>query len=284
MLGKFTRAALLVAAGKLLLGAAPYVVTPYENQVLAGTAIPASGDELVITKGQVFHSKPVGQQTQAQLGDDVQLIVGGENLTLKTGTLLLPAREVTGSAAPALKNADVYCAGLGSDLAQNKRFGGAFGALLVRRVAPANPRMCLVDGDRDGKVEQTFLLETRLEDNYPLHDIAPIPVTLTRDAPLPGESEIRLRFAGQVGLVGNLGFDLEIVESGKPLSFTNGRTVISAGKLPTDVTIMGARFTVLSYDRGTKAARIRWLGGFAPGTYSVEKVRTTTYIPIYIPH
>lgn len=275
---------MLIAGSSLLLGAGSYVVTPYENRVLPGTEVPASGDELVITKGKVFHSKPVGQQAQAALGDDLQLIVDGENLSLKAGTLLRPARQVTGSAGTALKSADVYCAPLASELGKNKRPGGALGALLVGRVVPANPRICLVDGNRDGKVEQAFLLETRLDDERGLHDIPPIPVTITHDVPLPGESEIRLRFAGQVGLVGNLGFDLEVVESSRPLTFSNGRTVISAGRLPTDVTIMGARFTVLSYDREAKTARIRWLEGFAPGAYGVETVRTTTYVPIYIPH
>ena len=83
--------------------------------------------------------------------------------------------------------------------------------------------------------------------------------------------------------MGNLGIDMEVIEEGQRLVYSNGRRFISKSKLPTKVDIFGASFTVLSYDPETKEAKIRWERGFHPAQYNVTTTTTTTYIPIYIP-
>jgi len=274
---------LLLAANVLLVAAKPFVVTPSRNQVLEVPDDHAGGTEVVITQGEIFHRKAVGQALQAVLNNDLRLAVGSEDIALSAGTALSPVRELSGSAAGSLANTQVFCAEISPGSAHDAAPVGGLTALLIGRRIPAVRRLCMVDSNRDGLMEKAFVVGAKVMEAQSLRDIPPVPVTFAHNLPLPGESEMRLRFAGRGGLLGNLGFDLEVVEEGKPLTFSNGRTVISADKLPHDVNIMGARFTVLSFDNATRTARIRWIRGFAPTTYGVESVQTTTYIPVYVP-
>ncbi|PSJ43159.1 hypothetical protein [Allosphingosinicella deserti] len=275
----------LVPAAFLLSAASGYYITPSKNRILPGDDSIAPGSEFTVGKGDIFYRRPVGRSFVAELGGDLQLTIAGKTATLAKGMQLNVARTVGGTAAERLGEAGVFCAPMERNWNAAK---GIANLLTLSLFASAqrtevNTQFCLADSDADGLVDKAFLAGAKKQEDLQPIDITPTPISVERDLPLPGLSEIRLRFSGKVGWFNNIGIDLEVVESGEPLFFNNGRTVISMKKLPEEVNLFGASFTVLSYDPETKQARIRWNRGFAPGEYGVTTTTTTTYIPVYVP-
>jgi hypothetical protein len=280
---KIIAAAALVPAA-FLLTASGYYVNPSKNKVLGADDKIAAGAEFTVKKGEVFYARPVGKAWTAELGGDLTLNIAGKSATLPKGTQLNVARSVGGKAAAQLGDSAVFCA----PLEKNWNAAKGIANLLTLSLFASSQRtdvftqFCLVDTDLDKMVDKAFLAGAKKKEDLQPVEIAPTPIAVGRDVPLPGESEIRLRFAGGVGILGNLGVDLEVIEEGERLQYGNGRTLFSKGKLPKDVNVFGASFTVLSYDPKSKEARIRWKNGFPNMEYGITTTTTTTYIPIYI--
>ncbi|HEX8623734.1 MAG TPA: hypothetical protein VF782_01510 [Allosphingosinicella sp.] len=283
---KFAAAAALVPAAFLLMAASGYLVTPSKNKILQVEDKLAPGSEITVRKGEVFYARPVGRAFMAVLGGDLTLTIAGKSVTLPAGTQLNVARKVAGKAAGQLDDpARVFC----TPTKKNWNMAKGIANLLTLSLFASSQRtdvftqFCVVDSEGDGMVDKAFLAGARKPEDLQPVTIEPTPISVSSDVPLPGESEARLRFAGGVGILGNLGIDLEVVEEGNRLSYSNGRTLLKKSKLPRDVNIFGASFTVLSYDSETKEARIRWNSGFLPAEYGITTTTTTTYIPVYIP-
>ena len=277
---------LITAALPLLLmltGASGYYVTPSTNRILPVADTVSPGTELTVSRGDIFYRQPVGQSFVAILEKDVSLSIAGKSATLPKGARLNVARVAGDAAAKLDGHHGVFCAGAESNWNAAKGMANlmTLGLFSAGQRHNVQTQLCLVDSDGDSAADRAILAGAKREEDRTPIVIDPTPISVTRDVPLPGESEARLRFSGGVGIIGNIGIDLEVIENGRPLAFSNGRTLISKGSLPRDVSIFGARFTLLSYDPQTKTARIRWLNGFVPGQYRVNT--TTTYIPIYIP-
>lgn len=277
---------LLVPASFLVMGASGYVVKPSSNRILLTEDAYQPGGEYEIRKGDVFYSRPVVQAYKAILGGDLDVTIAGQVGRLPAGTDLNVARAVEGKAGNALNApARVFCAGPES----HRNFvGGLLSAATLGFLDGVNrtsqyTQFCLVDADGDSLVEQAFLAGARRD-----KDLVPVPikrtwVSVTYDAPLPGENAARIRFAGPGMLSSKLRFDIEIVHNGSVQRFGNGTSAISRGSLPAEIKIAGASFTVLSYDADQQTARIRWKRGFAPLEYSITTTTRTTYIPVYLP-
>jgi hypothetical protein len=277
-------AALLPAA--FLLSAAGYYVNPSKNKILGADDQIAPGAEFTVRKGEVFYARPVGKAYTAELGGDLTLDIAGKTASLPKGTQLNVARSVGGKASAQLGNRYVvFCTPLEKDWNAAKGIAN----LLTLSLFAASQRtqtftqFCVVDTDLDRLVDKAFLAGAKKKEDLEPIAIKPTPIAVARNVPLPGKSEIRLRFAGGVGIFGRLGIDLEVEESGELLQYGNGRTTVSKEKLPKDVEVFGASFTVLSYDPEAKEARIRWNRGFGNQEYGVTTTTTTTYIPVYVP-
>lgn len=279
------RCAAVVPAAFMLM-ANGYHVTPSTNKILAVEDKLVPGAEFTVKKGEIFYSRPVGRAWMAVLGGDLNLTIAGKTATMPKGTQLNVARSVGGKAAAELEDeARVFCAPAQNNWNMAKGLANLLTLSLfasAERFQP-NTQFCVVDTERDGQVDKAFLAGAKKADDLTPVAIQPTPISVERDVPLPGESEARLRFAGGVGILGNLGVDIEVVEEGKRLVYSNGRTLVSKGKLPKDVNIFGASFTILSYDPKAREARIRWNSGFRSGEYGITTTTTTAYIPIYIP-
>ena len=276
-------AALVPAA--FLLSASGYYVQPSKNKVL-GTDHIAPGTEFTVRKGEVFYARPVGKAWTAELGGELKLDIAGKTATLPKGTQLNVARKVAGEAGARLdEGSAVFCAPLEKDWNVAKGIANLLTLSLfaASRRTETFTQFCVVDSDADKLVDQAFLAGAKKKEDLEPVTIEPTPIDVAQDVPLPGESEIRLRFAGSVGIFGKLAVDLELVEEGKPLAYDNGRTLFSKSKLPRKLDVFGASFTVLSYDPEAKEARIRWDKGFDNMEYGVTTTTTTTYIPVYVP-
>jgi hypothetical protein len=276
----------LVPAAFMLVAAGGYTVTPSRNRILPVEDKIAPGEELTVRKGQVFYARPVGRAFSAVLGGDLALTIAGKSATLPKGTQLNLARSVGGKAGEQIEDkALVFC----TPVKKNWNAAKGIANLLTLSLFAASQRtstftqFCLVDSEADGLADKAFLAGAKKPEDLEPVAIQPTPVAVERDVPLPGLSEARIRFAGGVGWFGDIGFDLEVVEEGEQLIYSNGRTAVPKGKLPKDLDMFGASFTVLSYDPETKQARIRWKRGFHPGEYGVTTTSSTTYIPVYVP-
>jgi hypothetical protein len=282
---RFAVATALIPAA-FLLTAGGYYVTPSKNKILAADDSLAPGTEITVRKGEIFYRRPVGRAFMAVLGGELTLSIAGKSATLPAGTQLNVARGVAGKARDQLGDpALVFCTPTKSNWNMAKGVANLLTLSLFASSQRTDPftQFCVLDSEGDGLVDKAFLAGARKAEDLQPVAIKPTPVSVESDVPLPGESEARLRFAGGVGILGNLGIDLEVVEEGQRLSYSNGRTLLKKSKLPRDVNIFGASFTVLSYDSDTKEARIRWNSGFHESEYGITTTTTTTYIPVYIP-
>lgn len=276
------RLAFAAVAVTLLTGASGYYVDATKNKFLSPAQPIEPGTEITVRKGDIVLRAPVGRSVAAFLEGDLSLAIAGQTASIAKGTELRVMKLQGGTAGSQLGVPIVFCSEANYDA------GKAFASLLTLGLASSGRRtaimtqFCLADTDRDGLVEKAFLVGAkRAEDLAPV-DVTPTKVVLKADSPLPGESEARLRFHGNVGYFGNIGFDLEVVESGNKLKFSNGLTYLSKKDLPKELNIYGARLTVLSYDPDKKEARVRIDKGFKEFEYSITTTTSMTYIPIYI--
>lgn len=256
---KFAAAGLIPAA--FLLTAGGYFVTPHGNKVLPAEDKLAPGAEITVGKGEIFYRRPVGRSLAARLGAELVLNVGGRSATLPAGAPLEVGRIVIMEhGTPSFqKTGQIFCVRTESE--EDVVVTG----------------FCFFDSDGDALVDKAFLAGVRRKAGLEPVAIKPTKVSVESDVPLPGESEVRLRFAG------GLRFDLELIEEGKRLSYSNGRTVVKKSNLPADVNVFGASFTVLSYDSESDEARIRWKSGFLADQYSITPATRSRPLHIYIP-
>ena len=282
---KWAKSVLAVVSFFTLAAASGYVIEPSTNKIMPPEQPILPGTELDIGVRELFYRQPVGANYVATLDKDVAFTIADQPFSIPGGTGLSVAR-VSGDAA---QNVDdkrlVYC----TPPKNNWNAGKGLAALVTLGLANSAHRfdpstqLCLIDNDGDKQVEKAILSGARRKQDLLPIDISLTPVTVLQNAPLPGESYAGLYFASAGGLWGDLNFELRIVENGVPLSFDNGRYTVPIGQLPKSFGIFGARFTVLSYDKALKKAKIRWERGFSEGAYSVTTTTTTTYVPIYIP-
>lgn len=273
----------IVPAAAALTGASGYSVAPTKKMVLPPAQPVEAGQEVTLKPGDVLLRNPVGYSQAATLEEDVSIGIAGKSATLVKGSVLMVAMVGGEASTNLVRGASVFCTEAQTDSAK------AFASLLTLGLAGnlrsvgMTTQFCLVDSEGDGKVDEAFLAGTKnAEDQKPVQ-LTPTAITVGRGVPMPGESEARIRYRGPVGITGNLGFDLEVVENGKPLSYNNRRSLVKKGQLPADMTIFRSKFTVLSYDAATKEARIRLASGIGVGTYGITTTYSTQYIPIYIP-
>lgn len=262
-----------------------YYITPSSNRILPVDVPVGTGVEQTVTRGDIIYRQAVGTAYIATLASDVTISIAGKSTSLPAGSRLSVAR-VDGDAAKQITgNHGVFCSESQNNwnMAAGVANLATLGLFAAGRRHSAQIRFCLVDTDGDRLVDKAFLAgANRKEDQEPVA-ITPAAIDVRKDVALPGESEARLRFGGSAGIFGNVAIDLEVVENGQKLAFSNGRTLISKKSLPETVSIFGSSLTVLSYDETTKTANIRLNSGFSPIQYNITTTTTTTYIPMYIP-
>ncbi len=267
-----------------MLGAGGYRITPSTNRILpAAPDAMKPGTELTVAKGDVIYRQAVGAAYRATLLGEVKVTIAGQSWEIPSGAMLNVALVDERSAERLDGNRAVFCAPPRNNWNTAKGLANlaTLGLFATAQRHSASTQLCLIDSEKDGKADKAILAGANREEDRQAVAIEPVGIMVEADAPLPGLSEARLRFIGKAGIFGNLAVDLEIVENGQMLGFSNGRVLVPAGKLPQTVRQFGATLTILSYDEATKTARIRLESPFEPLEYQIQT--TTTYIPIYIP-
>lgn len=258
-------------------GTTGFLVTPSANRVLSPQSPVEAGQEIVAKENDVILRNPVGSSTSGQLDGDVTLQIAGKSETLPKGMRLVAATTYGDAAAKLPKGSHIYCSSAKTDFAKSFASLLTLGISNVATRTGATTQFCLVDGDRNGTVESAFLAGAKKAGDLAIIPVTETPILRLENVPLPGESEARIRYVGPVGLFGNIGFDLEVLESGNRLVFGNGRAVVGSKNIPSTVRLFGAVIDILEYDPKTKRAKLRLQSGLGEGVYTIQT--TTTYIP-----
>lgn len=283
---KTIRLTLLMAAMGMLsaCAASPYYVAESKKAFLPARADPVAPGERRVRPDQPVTQTPVGWRNAARLDAGVDVTIIGKRFVFTPGQVVAMA-SVSGSASRQIPaGARIGCGEGRVNLAKNLLAASTLGITTVFNRTGNGARLCLIDTDADGRMDHAILAGVRrIADATPVA-IAPTPFTLLNDQPMPGESGASILYRGKTGLVGgHISFDLSVVEGGTPLIFNNVRTRVKLADLPQRVVLMGAAFTVKSYDPVDGSILIDMENGFHDGNYGVHAMTTTQYIPIYVP-
>ena len=237
-----------------------------------------------VAPDQVVLSAPVGFAAAAILDTDSTVsILGRDHAFARADTL--PMARLSGKAVRALPaNAAVFCGRPSTHLAKALVSASTLGlSSIVNRTANVS-RVCFVDADRDLSAEQALLVGVKSDADAVPVPIAPLAYRVAAAQPMSGESQMRIFYRGKTGMIGgHVSFDVNVIEQGVPLVFENVRRSVDIDDLPATVQIMGASFTVQSYDPATGAAVIDVQKPIPAAGYGITTTTTTQYIPIYVP-
>ncbi|MFA6113858.1 MAG: hypothetical protein WC729_07690 [Sphingomonas sp.] len=270
------RALLLVPLAVPLMAQLNVLVDEARNVILADGGSVVPGAVVTARKGEVFYRQPLGRSHAAALEADVSFSFLGQAVAIGKDEQLIQS-SVSGMAASLIRGGDkLYCT-VAKPTGKKRVVGlseiGAVGMDLdaIAKLRHIRTQSCLIDAGNDGTADKAFVADTSNREPITPVEIQPVPIRKLGIARMPGESEVRMIFDGQVGIIGNLSTHMQVVEEGKPLAFSNGQTLFrGGGALPRTIEAFGALFTILSYDGKTKSAEIRIDRAFAPVEYGVR--------------
>ncbi len=286
-------AGLAFAAAATPASAAKYEVTVSGLVILPAEAPHAAGLERTVTPGEVLMRAPLGWADAASINQDVMLEIAGVRETIVSGAYLFGTTSARGGDLATLREgARIYCGEQRINAISAAVGMATFGLTnLGTRVARLR-RFCLVDADADNRFEHAFLEGTKRSDDQHMVEIAPVPYEAGRNRPIGPGNFIQVRYAAG-GLIGTsqvfvdfyVGNAQQAVESiytgGNGRSAVRSRAATAFRTAPRPFAIADARFTVLSIDPETKAARIRYESDFALTPVSVGYRPQTVYV--YVP-
>lgn len=228
---------------------------------------------------------PVGYLAAAKLGEDTVVELNGAKYAFAAEETL-PVARLGGAASEDLKGTkSVFCGHPNSTVARDMMTLSTLGLSSLLAKTTGEVRVCFLDEEGDDSAESAVLTgNKRMEDSVP-QPVGPIAYTLVAAEPMGGESEISLFYRGKTGLFpgDSISFDLRVVEQGRVLAFDNVRTKVDVGELPKDVTIMGAKFTIIDYDSETGSIMVDIKESFPKAPYGVQTYYSSRRIPIYVP-
>lgn len=284
MIEGFARTAVVVAMlATTGCGASPYYAGEPQKAFLPTRGPVQRLGEFRLMPGERLFETPVGFREAVTLDAGVGGTLLGKPFAMPAGGVLVRTFVAGQAAAGIPRSAVVLCGTATPGPGPSPLAAGLIGAAAGAR--SGGMRVCLIDGEGDGRAERAFSLAAkRIEDAAPVA-IEPAAYTQVSRHVMPGESAARLTYAGKPGKTGgSIGFDLSVVEEGRPLVFNNTRTAAKLADLPKRLEVMGAAFTVKSYDPADGSVVVAVERGFNELTYGLTMRTTTTYIPIHVPH
>ncbi len=275
-----------ICSAVLLSGCAaqPYYASPATKMMLPAAGKQQPLGETSILPDQPLLETPVGFREAARLAAPAKGSVVGKAFAFVPGDILGATRLSGQSAGLLAPRAATFCGQSNVDAAKTLLSASTLGLTSLLNKTGNSAQVCLVDSEGDNQFDQALLVGIKS-----VKDAAPVAITPTayerlENSPMAGESYARIVYRGKTGLIGgHISFDLAVVENGTRLYFDNVRTTVDLKELPKTVTLMGATFTVQSYDPADGRIRVNILRGFQQGSYGISTTTRTQYIPIYVP-
>lgn len=273
------RARLAAGLGLAFAAASPAAAAKYQVVTSGMVILPAeaphpAGEERTVMPGDIVLRAPLGWADAALLNQDVVLEIAGVRETIASGAYLFGTTEARGGDLATLGGAArIYCAAPSVNAIGAAMGVATFGLTnLGTRVARIR-RFCLVDAEGDGRFERAFLEGTKRAEDQHMVELAPVPYDAAPNRPIGPGNYIQVRY-GAGGLIGTSQIFVDVytgnAQQGLDSIYTGGgrapvrnRAATAFRTAPRPFAIGDARFTVLSIDPATKAARIRLEREFA---------------------
>lgn len=286
MFGSTARRLSLVMLAPLLLAGRGYDAVPMGNMILAleTPADPARVDRVKI--GDLIFRQGIVRAKSARLDGPLSLAIAGETIDLVAGEILVPVGLSGGPAEASAGQPQVYCAlprPMDTAVAASKAVIGAigFGLFSGLQRTKLGSRFCLIDADGDNLVEKAVLVGANRKSEQMPQAIAPTPIIVASRIAFTATSEITLRYLGPVGMLSNIGFEVQVLENGRTLALAEYRVVVKPSALPKSLKIHGAQFTVTDYDPISREASVIRERGFPEGAYRFAAPPQQFYV--YVP-
>lgn len=270
----------------LLLAGRGYDAVPMGNMILVSETPNDPATVNRVKTGDLLFRQGIVRAKSARLDGPLSLAIAGETIELAIGALLVPVDLSGGIAETTTGHPQVYCAlpkAMDTAAAASKAIIGTigFGLFSSLQRTKMGSRFCLIDADGDDRVEKAVLAGVNRKADQAPQLIPPTPITVASKIAFAATSEITLRYLGPVGILSNLGFEVQVLENGRALALAEYRVVVKPSALPKSVSFHGARFTVTNYDPVSREASVVRERGFPEGAYRFASPSQQIYI--YVP-
>jgi hypothetical protein len=287
---------LALAALVMVAAAAPAHAGQYRVEVSGAVILPseeshAPGLERAIAPGDILMRAPLGWADSATIGQDVPLEIAGLRETIPAGAPLSGITSARGGDLAGLpEGRRIYCAAQSVNAVGAVMGVATFGLTNIGSRVARVRRFCLVDLDSDGRFERAFLVGAKRADDQHMIEIPPLPYEAMRNHPIGPGNFVQVRF-GAGGLLGNplifveyylgnIPQPIDALYTGEGRAMIRTRAATSFRTTPRQFAIGPAQFTILSFDRETKAARIRYERDFELTPVNVGFAAQTVYVVV----
>jgi hypothetical protein len=287
---------LALAGMALAVAAAPAHAGQYRVEVSGTVILPpeethAAGLERAIVPGDIVMRAPLGWADAAAIRQDVSLEIAGLRETISSDSMLSGVTSARGGDLAGLpEGRRIYCGEQRVNAIGAVAGIATFGLTNIGSRVARVRRFCLADLDADGRFERAFLVGAKRAADQHMIEIAPVPYEAALNRPIGPGDFIQVRF-GAGGLLGNPlifidyfhGNILQPIDSlytGVGRDTVRTRAATAFRTTPRAFAIGPAQFTVLSFDRQTKAARIRYERDFSLTPVNVGFAPQTVYVVV----
>lgn len=251
----------------------------------------APGLERAIAPGDILMRAPLGWADAATIRQDVSLEIAGLGETISSASMLSGVTSARGGDLAGLpEGRRIYCGEQRVNAVGAVAGIATFGLTNIGSRVARVRRFCLVDGDADGRFERAFLVGAKRAADQHMIEIAPVPYEAMRNHPIGPGDFVQVRF-GAGGLLGNpLIFvdyyrgnilqPIDALYTGEGRAMIRTRAATAFRTTPRGFAIGPAQFTMLSFDRETKAARVRYERDFALTPVDVGFAAQTIYVVV----
>lgn len=291
------RGAACAATLVMLAAAAPAQAGQYRVEVSSMVILPseephAPGSERDVVPNDILMRAPLGWAQAATIRQDVALEIAGLRETIPSGAFLYGAASARGGDLASLgSEARIYCGEQRVNAIGALAGVATFGLTNLGTRVARQRRFCLVDADADGRFDRAFLVGAKRGPDQHMVEIAPVPYEAGRNLPIGPGSFVQVRY-GAGGLLGNplifIDFysgnaqqGIDSLYTGEGRAAVRTRAATAFRTTPRPFAIGPAQFTVLTVNRETKAARIRYDRDFTVTPVTVGYRPQTIYV--YIP-
>jgi hypothetical protein len=285
-----------LAAMALAAAAAPAHAEQYRVELSGTVILPpeethAPGLERAIAPGDILMRAPLGYADAATIRHDVSLEIAGLRETISSDSMLFGATSARGGdlAGPP-EGRRIYCGEQRVNAVGAVAGIATFGLTNIGSRVARVRRFCLADLDSDGRFERAFLVGAKRRDDQHMIEIPPVPYEAAANRPIGPGNFVQIRY-GAGGLLGNplifvdyyLGNILQPIDSlytGEGRATIRTRAATAFRTTPRQFAVGPAQFTVLEFNRETKAARIRYERDFALTPVNVGFAAQTVYVVV----
>lgn len=245
--------------------AAQYRPAAAATQLAMPNAVPT--EDRTYSKDEALLDLPLLWARAATLQEAVTVDADGNRQQLAAGTVLGAQRLVSASGVDVLR---AFCTPRrASERAFDRQRQNASLARALLRGA-TDRQLCLVDSDRDGRFDQSLLVNAGPPEARVPRPMAPVAMTVAELVPISARDRIWVQLVGVDRRGASLTIVVHVQQQGHDRAFSRfgGRWGEVEARMrlrlnptgPTDINILGVTMHVSAVDGAARTVRLRWTG------------------------